>query len=146
MGSRASLLLWLKNDLRGQGKEVSLRFLWNLGGYGQGGASGKELACQCRRHKWCRFHPWVGKIPWRRKWQPTPVFLPGELHGQKSLVGYSPWGLRNRTWLSNFHFHFFRENVLELSITKEEALKPPCKFARMWGKRARGVWLKNCQQ
>ena len=38
------------------------------------------------------FNPWVGKIPWRRKWQPTPVFLPGEFHGQRSLVGYSPWG------------------------------------------------------
>ena len=38
------------------------------------------------------FDPWVGKIPWRRKWQPTPVFLPGEFHGQKSLVGHSPWG------------------------------------------------------
>ena len=38
------------------------------------------------------FHPLVGKIPWRRKWQPTPVFLPGESHGQRNLVGYSPWG------------------------------------------------------
>ena len=37
------------------------------------------------------FHPRVGKIPWRRKWQPTPVFLPGEIHGQRSLAGYSPW-------------------------------------------------------
>ena len=34
------------------------------------------------------------KIPWRRKWQPTPVFLPGEVHGQRSLIGYSPWGHR----------------------------------------------------
>ena len=34
---------------------------------------------------------WVGKIPWRREWHPTPVFLPGESHGQRSLVGYSPW-------------------------------------------------------
>ena len=49
----------------------------------------KEYACQCRRHG---FSPWVRKIPWRRKWQPTPVFLPGEFHGQKSLAGYSPWG------------------------------------------------------
>ena len=39
-----------------------------------------------------RFNPWVGKIPWRRKWQPTPVFLPGESHGQRSLVGFSPRG------------------------------------------------------
>ena len=38
------------------------------------------------------FDPWVGKIPWRRKWQSTPVFLPGESHGQRSLAGYSPWG------------------------------------------------------
>ena len=38
------------------------------------------------------FDPWVGKIPWRREWQPTLVFLPGEFHGQRSLVGYSPWG------------------------------------------------------
>ena len=36
--------------------------------------------------------PWVRKIPWSRKWHPTPVFLPGEFHGQRSLVGYSPWG------------------------------------------------------
>ena len=39
-----------------------------------------------------RFDPWVRKIPWRRAWQPTPVFLPGEPHGQRSLAGYSPWG------------------------------------------------------
>ena len=51
--------------------------------------NGKESACQCRR---CMFDPWVGKITWRRKWQPTPVFLPGKSHGQKSLAGYSPWG------------------------------------------------------
>ena len=46
--------------------------------------------CQCRRSKRCRFDPWVGKIPWRRKWQTTPVFLPGKSHGQRSLVGSSP--------------------------------------------------------
>ena len=39
-----------------------------------------------------RFHPWVGKMPWRRTWQPTAVILPGESHGQRSPVGYSPWG------------------------------------------------------
>ena len=51
--------------------------------------NGKESACHCRRH---RFSPWVGKIPWSRKWQPTPVFLPRESHGQRSMVGYNPWG------------------------------------------------------
>jgi len=40
----------------------------------------------------CGFDPWVGKIPWRRAWQPTPVFFPGESHRQRSLAGYSPWG------------------------------------------------------
>ena len=44
-----------------------------------------------------RFNSWIGKIPWRRKWQPTPVFLPGEFHGQRSLAGYSPWGLESDT-------------------------------------------------
>ena len=57
-----------------------------------GSAGGKEPACQCRRHKRLSFHPWVGKIPWRRAWLPTLVFLPGESHGQKSLVGYNPRG------------------------------------------------------
>ena len=57
-------------------------------------ASGKEPACQCRRHKRRGLNPWVRKIPWRRAWQPTPVFLPGESHGQRSLVGYSPWGCK----------------------------------------------------
>ena len=42
----------------------------------------------------CGFDPWVGKIPWRRKWQPSPVFLPGESPGQRSLSGYSPWGCK----------------------------------------------------
>ena len=43
-----------------------------------GGASFKEPACQCRRHKRCGFNPWVQKIPWKKMWQPTLVFLPGE--------------------------------------------------------------------
>ena len=51
--------------------------------------SGKESTCHCRRYK---FDPWVRKIIWRRKWQPTPVFLPGWFPGQRSLAGYSPWG------------------------------------------------------
>ena len=45
-----------------------------------GGTSGKEPTCQCRRLKRPGFHPWAGKIPWRKKWQPSPVFLPGESH------------------------------------------------------------------
>ena len=58
------------------------------------GLSGQESAYQCRRCKRRRFDPWIGKIPWRRKWLSTPVFLTGESHGQRSLAGYSPWGCR----------------------------------------------------
>ena len=54
------------------------------------GSGGKESACQYRRHKRCGFDPWIGKIPWRRAWEPTAVFLPGESHGQSSLSGCSP--------------------------------------------------------
>ena len=55
---------------------------------------GKESTCLCRRNRRYEFSPWVGKIPWRGKWQPTPVFLPGKSRGQRSLVGYSSWGCK----------------------------------------------------
>ena len=73
--------------------------------------SDKELTCQHRRHGRLGFDPWVRKIPWRRKWQPTPVFLPGESHGQRSLEGYSPWGCKESdttewlTHIGNTHTH-----------------------------------------
>ena len=62
-------------------------------------SSDGRVSLQCRRPG---FDPWVRKIPWRREWQPTPVFLPGEFHGKRSLVGYSPWGhkeLDTTDWL-----------------------------------------------
>ena len=55
------------------------------------GSDGKKSAYQCRR---LGFDLWARKIPWRRNWLPTPVFLPGEFHGQRSLAGYSPWGCK----------------------------------------------------
>ena len=64
-----------------------------------GGTNGKEPASQCRRHKRHGLNPWVGKIPWRSVWQPTPVFLPGESHGQRGLAGYSPGGHKSQTQL-----------------------------------------------
>ena len=53
---------------------------------------GKESACQCRNHRRCEFNPWVRKIPWRRDWLPTPVFLPGKSLGQRILMGHSTQG------------------------------------------------------
>ena len=69
--------------------------------------SGNRSACQSKR---CGFDSWVRKILWRRKWQSTPVFLPGKSHGQRSLAGYSPWGCRrvghnlgfSNMWTVNF--------------------------------------------
>ena len=62
----------------------------------------RESVClQCGRPE---FNPWVGKISWRRKWQPTPVFLPGKCHGQRSLVGYSPWGRKESDTTERLHF------------------------------------------
>jgi len=52
----------------------------------------KNLPANAGDVKRCRFDSWLGKIPWKRAWQPTPVFLPEESHGQRSLVGYSPRG------------------------------------------------------
>ena len=68
-----------------------------------GGASGKEPACQCHRHKRCEFDPWVRKIPWTRAWQPTTAFLPEQSYGQRSLVPTihevtnDPYGPQSRT-------------------------------------------------
>ena len=50
------------------------------------------------------FNPWVRKIPWRRKWQPTPEFLPGKFYGWRSLVGYSPWGHKELDMTQLLHF------------------------------------------
>ena len=80
--------IWIRIHIFLHQKPLCLWILWEF----PGGAHGKEHACQCRRHKRCGFKPWVRKIPWRRPWQPTPVSLPGESHGQRSLVGYSPRG------------------------------------------------------
>ena len=63
----------------------------------------KNLCLQCGRPG---FKPWVREIPWRRKWQPTPIVLPGKFHGQRSLVGYSPWGRKESDTTEQLHFFF----------------------------------------
>ena len=76
-------------------KKKGLQSYWALSFFSlgfSGGSAGKESACQCSRCKRRGFDPWVRKIPWRRKWQPTPVFLPGKFHEQRGLAGYSPCG------------------------------------------------------
>ena len=83
LGLPGKVLVWLI------GKRI---YLWGF----PGGASGKEPTC----YKRCRFDPWFGKIPWRRAWQPTPVFLPGEPPGQKSQWATVHRVTESWTWLS----------------------------------------------
>ena len=71
----------------------------------------KESACQCRTPG---FESWVRKIPWRRKWQPTPVLLPGKFHGLRSLEGYSPWGHKELDTTERLHFLLFLYFLLPL--------------------------------
>ena len=104
-----------------------------------GGSEGKVSVClQCRRPG---FDPPVGKIPWRRKWQstpvkipcrrkwqPTPVFLPGESHGQRSLVGYSPQGRKESDMTERLHFHFMDQLIMQSDCeipTAPKGIKAP---------------------
>ena len=79
------------------------------------GSSGKAWASQYRRRKRCRSDPWVRKTPGRRKWQPALVLLPGKSHGQRSLVGCSPWVTKSQTRLGTEHACV---NIRSLNIPK----------------------------
>ena len=96
----------------------------------------KKIHLQCRRHA---FNLWVGKIPWRRKWQPTPVFLPGKTYGQRSLESYSPQGYKRvrhdlvtkkhkcklyQTWISLFRW-FLCKRVLILKWNSSQMSPNP---------------------
>ena len=72
------------------------------------------------------FDPWVGTIPWRRQGQPTPVFLPGESHGQRSLVGYSPRGRKESDMTERLHFHFHGKDVDFLRLSFTDLENPKC--------------------
>ena len=76
-----------------------------------GGSSGKELTCQ-NRHRRRRFDPWVGKIPWRRAWQPPPVFLLGESHGQRSLAAIVHRATKSWTQLKQLSTHPHKISLL----------------------------------
>ena len=90
------------------------RYWGGKGGF-PGGSEVKASACNAGDPG---FNPWVGKLPWRRTWQPTPVFLPGESHGERSLVGYSPWGPKEVDTTKRLHFHF-------LSLGRESLERTP---------------------
>ena len=98
-----------------------------------------RIGLHCRRPG---YDPWVGKIPWRRECLPTPAFWPGEFHGQRSLVGYSPWG-RNESamikrqstaqqdtrsmYKNHLYFYIFATNDQQLKHKKKYCLQQHCK-------------------
>ena len=104
-----------------------------------GGSDGKSSCLQFRRP---RFDPWV-RIPWRRKWQPTPVLLePGKFHGWKNLIDYSLWGRKESDTTERLHFHFsahincsqLSKQILgSLASAKKTAFRNPCQVTRVRG-------------
>ena len=84
-----------------------------------GGSDGKSVCLQGGRPG---FYPWVGKVPWRRKWQPSSVLFPGKSNGWKSLVGYHPWGLKESDTTEWLHFHFSLSCIGEEMATHSSVL------------------------
>ena len=82
-----------------------------------GGTNGKEPICQWSRQNRLGFSPWVGNIPWRRKWQPTSVLLPGKFHGQRSLVGYSPWGHKELDTTEQLSTHLYTHTQSDITLS-----------------------------
>ena len=112
-----------------------------------GGVSDKEPTCQCKLCKRHGFDPWAGKIPWRRAWQPTLVFLPGESRGQRSLVGYSPWGSQKvwHNWATKHartHACTLRGSELTVSELRPAWLWPPGRATNG----ASALWLQQGRQ
>ena len=92
--------------------------------------SSKEYTCQCRRGRRLSFDPSVGKIPWRRKWQPAPIFLSGKFHEQRSLVGYSPWGHKESDMIESRTTHCQWTDPLALSTVFPKGCGYPCSCPR----------------
>ena len=100
-------------------------------------------ACVCLQCGRPGFDFWVGNIPWRRQWQSTPVLLPGESHGQRSLVGCSPWDRKesDTTERLHFHFHIYISHLMQKANSLEKTLI----LVRIEGKSRKGqqrmTWL-----
>ena len=88
----------------------------NIGNLVEFSTCQQKPTCQCRRHRRCRFYPWS------RKWQPTPVLLPGESHGQRNLAGYNPWGCKE----SNLTEHALKGPSLSLAVSSGFLARVSC--------------------
>ena len=100
-----------------------------------GGSRWWRICLQCRRPG---FDPWVGKIPWRREWQPTPVFLPGEFHGQRSLEDYSPWGQKEPDMTEQLPLHSLGTVMAPVGVSFSLLM---CYSEPYWGSQSTGNQL-----
>ena len=122
-------LVWISSFLRRQLKVFSIPpSVWLFPGF-PCGSDGEESTLQCGRP---RFNPWVGKIPWRRAWQCTPVFLPGEPHGQRSLVATVHGVTKSQTRLKLLSMHAWLFPY-HLDCTKIPGLWSDKKLTGRWG-------------
>ena len=145
--------IWFKTRFRKEARPLAVS-VWRASQW----LRGKESACQCRRCRGCGFDPRAGKIPWRRWSRPSPAFLPGESHGQRSLEGCSPWGLMTQTWLSEHaQSHQEASTFMTWSLSKAASVKASHWGLLFWHARSGGHWhsvhsnthifnfLQNCQ-
>ena len=97
-------------------------FLWaipSISGASKVALLVKNHACQCKRDRRDGGSIWVRKIPWRRAWQPTPILLPGESHGRKSLLGYGPWGDKESDVLKQLSMHTHKQHIYSVFLVSE---------------------------
>ena len=116
--SRTSSTAWGRTLVPPQGIQITIGLSRWL--------RGSRIHLQSRRPRF-RFHPWVGKIPWRKGCLPTPVFLPGESHGQRSLVGCSPGGCRESVtteWLSTHRIKTPKLEDISILHIREDHRRP----------------------
>ena len=106
------------------------------------GDSGKESTCPCRGHERLGFNPWVRKILWRREWHPTPVFLPAKFLGQRSPVGYRPWGCKESDTTKWTHMVDDEGGDLmnEISALIKEPRRSSLAFSTTWGHKKFASW------
>ena len=97
----------------------------------------KESACQCRRCRKCWFDPWVRKIPWRKAWQPTPIFLSGKSHGQRILAGFSLWGRKELYMIERAYCVYYVSHVY---CDIGEGNGNPLQYSCLENPRDRGAW------
>ena len=125
---------WYTLKFRTSGLLVGFMPLWGLPRW----LSGKEPACQCSSHKRHGFDPWVGRIPWNRKWQPTPVILPGKYHAQRSLEATVHGVKKVRHDLAAEHAHthatpgYLADNLLKRRGTSTEMSSKPWSLQSTW--------------